>query len=209
MKTALIVGATGVVGKALVELLCEDPRYQQIILWVRRAVTFSHPKILVQQIDFDQLENITMPAVDEVFCTLGTTLKKAGSKAQFLKVDVQYPIALATLAKQANVPCFVFVSAIGANAQSNLFYYQAKGKAEQALTALQLNCLQIARPSLILGERADFRLGEKIAAWLFKFLPANVLADYRPMTGQQIAEKLIEQAQDHQEKVKIYYPSKM
>ncbi|AZI13779.1 hypothetical protein ACU6T4_00120 [Avibacterium paragallinarum] len=94
MKTALIVGATGVVGKALVELLCEDPHYQQIILWVRRAVTFSHPKILVQQIDFDQLENITMPTVDEVFCTLGTTLKKAGSKAQFLKVDVQYPIAL-------------------------------------------------------------------------------------------------------------------
>ncbi|WP_109078895.1 NAD(P)H-binding protein [Aggregatibacter kilianii] len=206
MKTALIVGATGVVGKELVALLCDNPAYQQVIVWVRRKPDFTHPKLLVQQVDFDRLSQQNFPLVDEVFCTLGTTIKKAGSRENFLKVDVQYPTEIATLAKNAGVPHFVFISALGANPNAAIFYSKAKGMVEENIKALQFNLLQIVRPGLIVGERSDFRFGEKTVELLFKFLPRKILKAYHPMTGKQIAQVMMNKAQQTAQGVEIYTP---
>ena len=209
MKTALIVGATGIVGKELVAQLCEDERYQQVIIWVRRKPAFSHPKLLVQEVDFDRISEQAMPKVDEVFCALGTTIKKAGSQENFLKVDVQYPTEIAKLAKSAGVSRFVLISALGANSNARVFYSRAKGMVEDNLRQLHFDSLQIVRPSLIVGERADFRLGETLFEWLFKLLPKTLFWRYRPMHGKDIAHVMIEQAQRPEQGEYIYSPQQI
>lgn len=209
MKTALVVGATGIVGKELVAQLCEDERYQQVTIWVRRKPAFNHPKLIVQEVDFERLAEQTMPKVDEVFCALGTTIKKAGNQENFLKVDVQYPTEIAKLAKSAGVSRFVLISALGANSNARVFYSRAKGIVEENLRQLHFDSLQIVRPSLIVGERSDFRLGETIFEWLFKLLPKTLFWRYRPMHDKDIVRVMIEQAQRPEQGEYIYSPQQI
>ncbi|SUO93963.1 NAD(P)H-binding protein [Suttonella ornithocola] len=208
MKTALIVGATGVVGKELVAQLAEHPDYEKIILWVRRELAPINDKVSVQQVDFSALP-VQLPKVDEVFCALGTTIKKAGSQANFLQVDVVLPTEIARLAQVAGVARFVVISALGANPQAKVFYSRAKGQLEEHLKALNFASLQIVRPALIVGERADKRRAEQFFIWLFNHLPKNWLRAYRPMSGAEIARIMIEQAQRPLNGVEIYSPQRL
>ena len=186
-KTALVVGATGVVGRELVRELCDSPDYDEVEAWVRREIGFCHPKLRAQVIDFEGISDITPHKFDEIFCALGTTMKQAGSREAFLRVDVDYVYAAAKWGKAAGVRRFVLVSSGGANEGSPSFYLRAKGQIERRVSELGFDSLQIVRPPLILGERSDTRPLERIAEAVFKLLPACVLGKFRPLSGASIA----------------------
>ncbi len=209
-KTALVVGATGVVGRALVRRLCEmRPDYGRVLVWARRPLTYRHPKLFVETIDFDRLEDMPPERVSDIYCALGTTLKQAGSKEAFLKVDVQYPEALALWGRRAGARCFVLVSSPGADAASAYLYLRDKGEAEDAARAAGYESLISVHPPLIDGQRTDFRLGEILGISFFnlfgRLLPEKY-EKYKPMSGGQIAAAILAATENPEPGEKIVHP---
>ncbi|MNW59398.1 hypothetical protein D3C74_373120 [compost metagenome] len=154
--TAVVAGATGMMGRKLVQLLLEDPAYQRIIVLVRRSTGIFHPKLVEKRVSFDRLESeldASLLKDADVFCTLGTTMQQAGSKGAFRKVDHEYPLALAKAALQHGAASYVIVTAMWASEQSWMFYTRVKGQLERDLLSLGLPRLVILRPSLLLGDR--------------------------------------------------------
>ncbi|MDA3928208.1 MAG: NAD-dependent epimerase/dehydratase family protein [Prolixibacteraceae bacterium] len=199
MKKALIVGATGLVGKQILLELLANESYESIYVFSRRKLTVTHAKLKVQLHNLDSLNEIKLDVkIDECYCTLGTTLKKAGKEGQ-IKVDYQYVYELAKLCKRLSIPKFLVVSSQGANHQSNLFYLRLKGQMEEAIKKLNISTLFIVRPSLITGEREEKRIAETIGSYIYKALnPLMVgnLKKYRPVSGNQIAKCMIDLAQN-------------
>lgn len=190
MRSAIVVGGTGLVGTALVKLLCDSEEYVSVTVLSRRKLDFEHPKLTVKVRSFDQLEEKDIDFAHEVFCCLGTTMKKAKTKEQFEKVDVEYPLHIASLAKKCGIMHFIIISAIGASEKSAFYYNKVKGKLERELIALELPQLSIVRPSLLVGDRKEFRLGEKTGEWLLKGLNPffiGPLKKYRPIEATQLA----------------------
>ena len=168
-KTALVVGATGAVGREIVRGLCEDENYDKIIVWARRELNFSHEKLETQIIDFDEIKDMPPREIDEIFCALGTTMKQEGSREAFLRVDVDYVYAAAKWGKAAGVQRFVLASSSSAKESSLSFYLRAKEQVERCASELGFDSLQIVRPPIILGERPDARPLERLAG---RFLTA-------------------------------------
>lgn len=168
-----MVGATGVVGRELMRGLCDGSGYDEVEVWTRREISFCHPKLRARIIDFEGISDIAPHKFDEIFCALGTTMKQAGSREAFLRVDVDYVYAAAKLGKAAGVRRFVLVSAPGASEGSPSFYLRAKGQIERRVSELSFGSLQIVRPPIILGERPDARPLERLAAAVFKLLFAR------------------------------------
>ncbi|OPA74571.1 oxidoreductase [Paenibacillus selenitireducens] len=196
MKKALVLGATGLVGQEVVRLLLQDESYDQVTLLVRRRLPLQHPKVEQQIVaDFDQLHDAaTYFQVTNVFCCLGTTIKKAKSKDAFRKVDFDYPLVAAKLAEKQQVERFIIISAMGANAQSSIFYNQVKGQMEEGLQQLNLTAVHILRPSLLLGEREEFRLGEKMASVIspvWNALCIGPLRQYRAIDARNVAKAMV------------------
>jgi uncharacterized protein YbjT (DUF2867 family) len=162
-NVALIAGATGLVGSSLLDELLNSDRYSKVISLQRGQATVSHPKLVIIQTDFTNLDELILPAITDVFCCLGTTIKKAGSKEQFKKVDYAFPLALAQCAAKANATHFLIVTAMGANASSFFFYNKVKGELEEQLAAFKgIPGISVLRPSLLLGKRIEKRAGESI-----------------------------------------------
>jgi len=205
-KTALVAGATGAVGREIVRGLCENENYDKIIVWARRELNFSHEKLETQIINFDEIKDIRPCEVDEIFCALGTTMKQAGSRGQFYKVDVSYPVNIAKWGIASGARRFALVSSQGANERSRFFYLRAKGKAEKKIAALDYESLQIARLPAIKSEREQVRMGELFTIWLFGLLPKFILKNYRPMSAKDIAAAVIAAAQTDVKGVQIYHP---
>ena len=205
-KTALVVGATGAVGREIVRGLCENENYDKIIVWARRELNFSHEKLETQIINFDEIKNIRPCEGDEIFCALGTTMKQAGSRRQFHKVDVSYPVNIAKWGIASGARRFALISSQGANERSRFFYLRAKGKAEKKIAALGFKSLQIARLPAIKSEREQVRMGELFTIWLFGLLPKFILTNYRPMSAKDIAAAVIAAAQTDAKGVQIYHP---
>ena len=205
-KTALVAGATGAVGREIVRGLCEDENYDKIIVWARRELNFSHEKLETQIINFDEIKDIRPCEVDEIFCALGTTMKQAGSRGQFYKVDVSYPVNIAKWGIASGARRFALISSQGANERSRFFYLRAKGKAEKKIAALDYESLQIARLPAIKSEREQVRIGELFTIWLFGLLPKFILTNYRPMSAKDIAAAVIAAAQTDAKGVQIYHP---
>ena len=182
-KSALVLDATGVVGRELVRELCESPGYDEVEAWTRREIGFCRPKLRARIIDFESISDIAPHKFYEIFCALGTTMKQAGSREAFLRVDVDYVYAAAKWGKAAGVRRFVLVSSLGAKESSLSFYLRAKGQIERRVSELGFDSLQIAHLPLILGERPDARLLERLAAAVFKLLPACVFGKFRPLSG--------------------------
>lgn len=190
LRSALIVGATGLVGSHLVKLLCDNPSYVSVTALVRNELPFEHKKLTVRQVNFDHLSEVDIQFVDDVFCCLGTTRKKAGSRDEFEKVDVVYPLTVAQLAKRAGAHHFVVISAMGASEKSFAYYNRVKGKLEQQLEALDFPRLSIVRPSLLVGKREEFRMGEKSGEAVLKVanpLLIGPLKRYRSIEASQVA----------------------
>lgn len=170
MKTALVVGATGAVGKALVYQLIEDKSYARILVLSRKPLTIKHHKLSVVMVNFDTLVDYSeQMAADDVFCCLGTTIKVAGSKATFYKIDHDYVVDVARICKQKGAQQFILVTAMGADANSAIFYNKVKGEVEQHITDLKYDTFITVRPSLLLANRSEFRFGEWIAQVMMKY----------------------------------------
>ena len=205
-KTALVAGATGVVGRETLRGLCENENYDKIIVWARRELNFSHEKLEIQIINFDEIKDMPPREIDEAFCALGTTMKQAGSRGQFYKVDVSYPVNIAKWGIASGARRFALISSQGANERSRFFYLRAKGKAEKKIAALGFKSLQIARLPAIKSEREQVRMGELFMVWLFGLLPKFILTNYRPMSTKDIAAAVIAAAQTEAKGVQIYHP---
>lgn len=198
MKTALVVGATGLVGKELISELILNSNYQKVIVLSRRELKVSHPKLEVVFIDFNQLEvqNIT-DKVDECFCSLGTTQKKSGKQGLY-QVDFEFVLKLAQLCNRNNISKFIVVSSQGANPNSAFFYMKTKGQMEEAVKKTGIETVYIVRPSLITGAREEKRFAELLGSYLYKFftpLMIGKLRKLRPVSGTQIAKSMIALAQ--------------
>lgn len=192
MKTALLVGATGLTGNLLLDLLLNNKDYQKVIVYTRRTLGINHSKLEEKIIDFDKL-NETVQA-DDVYCCLGTTIKQAGSKPAFEKVDYEYPLKIAKLQKQASSKKFMLISAMGADASSIIFYSKIKGKLENELKQLGYESLSIFRPSFITGDRKEKRTGEKIGLVFMKLinpLLIGPLKKYKAVSALAIAKAMI------------------
>ena len=188
----LHVGATGLVGQQVLPRLLEAPGVSQVIAPTRRLLEFQHPRLLNPVVDFDVLpEEEAWWAVDAVICTLGTTLADAGSQAAFRRVDHDYPLHVAQLARARGARTYVLNSAMGASARSSIFYNRVKGELEDALAALGYPSLVLVRPGLIDGERTQSRPGEArmlaVSRWMRPLLPRK----WRPSRVGQIADALV------------------
>lgn len=207
-KTALIAGATGLVGSNLLHILLESKEYSRVIAIVRTPLHYKHPKLTEKMVDFDHLDEVEEYfEVDDVFCCLGTTIKKAKTKEAMLKVDQEYPLKIATLASEKGAKQFLIVSAMGADSNSSIWYSKMKGDLEEALTHIPFVSISIARPSLLLGSRKEFRLGESVGAFfmkMFSFIMRGPLLKYKAINGEAVASALYKIAQKENEGITIY-----
>lgn len=197
-KTALVIGATGLIGRQCVAALLQNEQYDKVTTLARRLSGATHPNLNEQIVDFDKLEDDAhLMKVDDVFCCLGTTIKKARSKEKFRKVDYEYPLRVAELALQQGAKQYLIVTAMGAAKKSPFFYNQVKGEIEEALKNLDYPSLHIFQPSLLTGGRKEFRLGEKMAVYSFKALNLLLhgpLKKYRSIEGKTVAKAMVKAA---------------
>lgn len=196
LRIAMVLGATGLVGRAVTEELLNREGWDEVRVLVRRPMDLEHPKLKQTIVDWDKLAQYKeqFESVHAVFCCLGTTIKKAGSQVQFERVDLEYPLKAATIAKDNGVKQFLSVSSMGANAKSRNFYSRVKGRTEEGLIAIGFQGLHLFRPSLLLGQRDEFRLGEQIAAVAMKslgFLMVGKAAKYRAIPGATVAKAMV------------------
>ena len=194
-RRALVAGATGLVGGHLVRQLIDDAACSRIVALTRRPLHgLSSPKLDVVDTNFDALDGALQDiAADDAYCTLGTTIKVAGSQAAFRKVDHDYIVAFARAAKAAGAKRFMLVSAIGADPASSIFYSRVKGETERDVEALGFEALHIFRPGILLGERAERRLLEQIGMELSPFINALMLGParaYRAITAETVARAM-------------------
>ncbi|MEO6046590.1 MAG: oxidoreductase [Candidatus Kapaibacterium sp.] len=207
-QTALIVGATGLVGRNCLELLLETERYSGVVALVRRDLPMKHPRLTVHIIDFDRLEESrALLKADDIFCCLGTTIKIAGSQEAFRKVDYSYLLDVARIAREEGARQFFLVSSLGASTTSWVFYNRVKGELEEAIRKLRYPSVGIFRPSLILGDRGEFRLGEKIATVMMKIvgpLLVGPLRKYRGIQARDIARSMVTIAERNPPGFNIY-----
>ena len=207
-KTALIAGATGLVGNELLQFLLKEKEYEKVVALVRRPLAKKNPKLDEIIVDFDKLEDYRESfAVDDVFCCLGTTIKKAKTKEAMWKIDVDYPVAIAKLASSQGTRKFMLVSSMNADPNSSIFYSKMKGKLEEAIKQIPFESTSIFRPSLLLGNRQEFRLGERAAAAILTkvpFLFAGPLKKYRAIEGKTVASAMYKAAQENKPGITIY-----
>jgi len=190
----LLVGATGLVGRHTLTLALADPRVEAVVALTRRALT-AHPKLCNPQVDFDRLpQDADWWQADAVICALGTTMRTAGSEEAFRRVDFDYPLAVARLARAHGTSTYVLNSAIGADAGSRFFYNRVKGELEQALTGQGFESLTFVRPGVIGGHRDEFRLGERMMAMGLTLAGPLLPKRWRLNPAPQIASALLEAA---------------
>ena len=207
-RKAVIAGATGAIGSALLELLNNSDRYSEIHCIGRRGPSTTGEKIKTHNVSFDTLDQfVSLPSIDDVFCALGTTIKTAGSVEKFKKVDRDYVYLLGKLAQHLNAKTCSVVSAIGADAGSSNYYNQTKGEAEELLQSLELNSLRIFRPSMLHGERNEFRLKEAAGFLALTFMSPLLQGrwkKFRAVHVKQVAKSMYESALQDYPTVKIF-----
>jgi uncharacterized protein YbjT (DUF2867 family) len=212
MRTAVLLGANGLVGGALLESLAEQPTYDKISAFVRRPLSprsTSSAKVQVVVVDFDEPGSYRDHlAVDDVFCCLGTTIKQAGSQAAFRRVDFEIPLAVAKQSLAAGAKRYLIVTAVGADAASSIFYNRVKGELEQELRALPFpDGVKIFHPSLLLGERAEPRAGETLATLVMAAVKPLLIGKwqrYRAITAREVASAMANVARSRDKTLKVY-----
>jgi uncharacterized protein YbjT (DUF2867 family) len=191
-RRALLAGATGLTGSCLLQLLLTSRRYSEVHVLARRPLATRHPKVSVHVVDFDALGQLRSPAaVDDVFVCLGTTIRAAGSQAAFRRVDLDCVVAVARLGLARGATRLAAISAMGANANSPVFYNRVKGEAEAALAGLGFESVTLVRPSLLAGERAEARPGERLALAFALPLAPLIPKRYRAVPAEAVARAML------------------
>lgn len=191
---ATVIGATGLIGSHLLELLLTDDNFDSVRILLRRPFDLTHPKLEKKLVDFSDMESFRLALEDSdvIFCAIGTTQKKVkGDKSAYRKVDFDIAVNAAQLGKLCGCEIFVLVSAVGANSQSNNFYLKLKGETEEAVKATGIKSIHIVRPSLLLGDRKEFRLGEKMAQWVMPVFSFLTPSKYKPIKAIDVAKAMI------------------
>ena len=187
-----MLGATGLIGSFLLGRLLDSPRYSRVDVLARRAVAISNPKAVVEVVKFENLQGHHSNAED-IYCCLGTTIKQAGSQQAFRRVDYDYPVALARAAARDGAKRLLVVSALGADAQSKIFYNRVKGEMEEAVRAAGVARTFFFRPSLLSGPRAEPRMGERVGLVIGAAL-GPLLGKYRPIHADLVAAAMLRAA---------------
>lgn len=194
-RSALLLGATGLVGRSCLELLLQDSRYSTVHAITRSPLQPQHPKLRPHVVPFAELaQAVAELQADDVFCCLGTTIKKAGSEAAFRQVDYEYPLVAARSAAQSGARQFLIVTALGADPGSRIFYNRVKGEVERAIAELPLPTVHVLRPSMLLGERSEQRVGEAIGQVAMRLAAPLMLGGarkYRAIAGETVARALL------------------
>ncbi len=209
MKKALVLGASGFVGRYLVDLLLANPGYEKVTVVVRRDTGLEYPKLKTLIADFESLPKMKEAIeADEVFITLGTTRKKTPDRKDYYQVDHDYPVLATRIAKERGATSVFLLTAVGADAGSGTFYLRTKGETERDVIGVGMDHTHIFRPSMILGERTEFRLLEKIVVKMWPLaeglLKLSGLSKYRGINGKDIAKAMVNAASEQGGKVEIY-----
>ncbi len=195
MPSVALLGATGLVGRHTLDLLASDPHFTRVVVLARRKPGEAMaPRVEAHLVDLERLdERPDLLRVDQVICTLGTTIKAVGgSRERFRAVDLGIPLAAARVARQQGARHFLLVSALGADAGSRIFYNRVKGELENELRVIGFRSVTILRPSLLLGERAELRIGEEVAKRFAWIVPGR----YRPIHARDVAAALVRSAKE-------------
>ena len=207
-KTALLAGATGLVGSALLPMLLASERYAKVIVVGRRPVEVQHPKLTQVVTDLGQLEAERLRLIaDDVYCCLGTTMRQAGSKEAFYEVDFMYVVKLAAVTAGNFAAQFLVVSAIGADTESAFYYSKVKGEMEAAVRQTPFRAIHIFRPSLLLGTRAKPRLGERLGGWVLKLVGPLLRGSwqkYRAISDVAVARAMLAAAAEDGGGVRVH-----
>jgi len=193
-RTVLLLGATGLVGGHLLKGLLEDDSCGKVVTLTRSPIgeAFDSARLDARIVDFEQPADWRdQVAADQVICALGTTIKKAGSRQAFRRVDFDYPLTVAQAARNLGCRHFLLVSAMRANPNSRIFYNRVKGELEAALLTLEFDSLSIFRPSLLMGDRSEFRLGEAAGQVVGRWLGFVIPGPYRPVTADSVATAML------------------
>ncbi len=207
-RTGLVIGATGLIGKHLVELLLNDDGYASAVVFARKRLPIDHPKLTQHVITFDDTASFAaLITGDDLFCCLGTTIKTAGSQAAFGKIDHDYPLTFAEAGKKNGVQQYLIVSALSADPRSSVFYSRVKGEVEEGLKQVGFPSLKIFRPSMLLGERTEFRLGERLGQSLLRLLQPVLIGPwrrYRAIKASDVAQAMIAVAKREESGTKVF-----
>ena len=194
-RTALILGASGMVGGFCLKALLESTDYGSVVVLSRRALALAaHPKLVQRVVSFDKLSAADFAGANDVFCALGTTIRKAGTQEAFRRVDLEYPLAAAKQGLSAGAKQFLLVSSAGADAASKNFYLHTKGELEQKLGELGYRALHIFRPGLLLGKREEVRPGELLATRIAPFVNLTLwgpLRHYRSIRAETVGKAMV------------------
>ncbi|MDA7803957.1 NAD(P)H-binding protein [Crocinitomix sp.] len=203
---ATLIGATGLIGKALLKQLLLDDRFEQVQVFVRRTTGVAHPKLTEEIIDFDQIKSAHLALESDVlFSTLGTTLKTAGSKERQFEIDYDMQFKTAEIAVREGVKKLVLLSSAGANSKSSIFYSKMKGELDEAVQGLGFEQVAIIRPSMLAGDREEFRWTEKIFTpimYALSWIPG--IRKYRPIKDVSVAKAMINAAISQENAYQIY-----
>lgn len=193
-KTAWVAGASGLIGGLLVDMLSRSSHYQKVVALVRKPCNASwsqHPAVEQWTVNYPQLADLSRDEkVDDLFCALGSTTAKTPDKKAYYQIDVQYPLDFAKLGLRHGANFYGLVSAHGANPESFSYYFKMKGELEQGIQQQAFKHIAIARPGMLTGQRAEFRLAEKIGGQLASLLPGN----YKAIQAKDVAAALIHAA---------------
>lgn len=191
---ALIVGATGLIGNELLQLLENDKTFTEIEIWVRKTINFNSNKLKVKITDFDNLSDLQDFWADVVFCCVGTTIKKAMSKENFRKVDFDIPVNIAGIVEKAGIQKYIIVSSVGADKDSDNFYLKTKGLMEEAISQKSIYSIIFMHPSILLGNRKEFRFGEIIGKYIMQLAGFMLIANlkkYHSIHANTVAKAMI------------------
>ena len=198
MKTALVIGATGLIGRNLVFELLKSPHFSKVIVLTRRDIVIKHDKLHQILVDFEELENYQNDMVaDVIFCCLGSTKAKTPDPILYTQIDYDYPLTVAKIAKKNGASQYLLVSSLGANTNSSVFYTRLKGEIEVAISTIGFDSYSIFRPSLLLGSRNESRPLETITQYLMRVLNPLFIGPlrlYKAVKGVEVAKAMIKVA---------------
>lgn len=211
-KTAALIGASGLIGNEILSFLIEDDFYKEIRVITRRALQIDHPKVKEMIINFEDEHayRASLMGADHVFCSIGTTTKKVkGDKTVYRKIDYDIPVNAAKLSFDMGICHFSLVSSIGANDQTSNFYLKLKGEVEKEISQFAIPSIGIYRPSMLLGDRKEFRFGEVVSKYIFVPLSFLVPANYKPIQARAVAKAMVENAKLETPGVQISFFNEM